>query len=226
MVTISLCTGTACMPTPCGLCTRVRTLAPHLPALTYPHTPTLQEYASPFTPTSCAPSPAGSISSSSSSSAQQQPPRVSSSAHTSTSGRTPLYQCRAAAVAPSPSPEVVRGLTTDAPTVSLRWLRLLAAGSCVPVRAHPSMCWASNSGPCLDMASHTCYTPPLHVCPPAGNVSDGRTPPHTHGTPACALSWPAQDVEYDAVIIGSGMGGLSTAAQLAAKGARTVVLEK
>lgn len=34
------------------------------------------------------------------------------------------------------------------------------------------------------------------------------------------------DVEYDAVIIGSGMGGLSTAAQLAAKGAKVVVLEK
>jgi len=34
------------------------------------------------------------------------------------------------------------------------------------------------------------------------------------------------DVEYDAVIIGSGMGGLATAAQLVAKGARVVVLEK
>lgn len=34
------------------------------------------------------------------------------------------------------------------------------------------------------------------------------------------------DIEYDAVIIGSGMGGLSTAAQLAAKGAKVVVLEK
>ena len=34
------------------------------------------------------------------------------------------------------------------------------------------------------------------------------------------------DIEYDAVIIGSGMGGLSTAAQMAAKGAKVVVLEK
>ena len=34
------------------------------------------------------------------------------------------------------------------------------------------------------------------------------------------------DVLYDAVIVGSGMGGLSTAAQLAAKGAKVVVLEK
>jgi len=34
------------------------------------------------------------------------------------------------------------------------------------------------------------------------------------------------DVEYDAVIIGSGMGGLATAGQLAANGARVVVLEK
>ncbi|KAI3431833.1 hypothetical protein D9Q98_010586 [Chlorella vulgaris] len=34
------------------------------------------------------------------------------------------------------------------------------------------------------------------------------------------------DIEYDAVIIGSGMGGLSTAAQMAAQGAKVVVLEK
>jgi prolycopene isomerase len=34
------------------------------------------------------------------------------------------------------------------------------------------------------------------------------------------------DIEYDAVIIGSGMGGLATAAQLVAKGAKVVVLEK
>jgi prolycopene isomerase len=34
------------------------------------------------------------------------------------------------------------------------------------------------------------------------------------------------DVEYDAVIVGSGMGGLTTAAQLAIKGAKVVVLEK
>ncbi|GAX80223.1 hypothetical protein CEUSTIGMA_g7661.t1 [Chlamydomonas eustigma] len=34
------------------------------------------------------------------------------------------------------------------------------------------------------------------------------------------------DVEYDAVIIGSGMGGLATAAQMVAKGAKVLVLEK
>ena len=34
------------------------------------------------------------------------------------------------------------------------------------------------------------------------------------------------DVEYDAVIIGGGMGGLTTATQLAAKGAKVIVLEK
>jgi hypothetical protein len=34
------------------------------------------------------------------------------------------------------------------------------------------------------------------------------------------------DVLYDAVIIGSGMGGLATASQLVAKGARVLVLEK
>lgn len=37
---------------------------------------------------------------------------------------------------------------------------------------------------------------------------------------------PPTDIEYDAVIVGSGMGGLSTATQLAASGAKVVVLEK
>lgn len=34
------------------------------------------------------------------------------------------------------------------------------------------------------------------------------------------------DVEYDAVVIGGGMGGLTAATQLAAKGAKVIVLEK
>ncbi len=34
------------------------------------------------------------------------------------------------------------------------------------------------------------------------------------------------DEEYDAVIIGAGMGGLTTASQMAAKGAKVLVLEK
>ena len=34
------------------------------------------------------------------------------------------------------------------------------------------------------------------------------------------------DVIYDAIVIGSGMGGLATAAQMVAKGAKVLVLEK
>ena len=34
------------------------------------------------------------------------------------------------------------------------------------------------------------------------------------------------DIEYDAIIIGSGMGGLATAAKMVAKGAKVLVLEK
>ncbi len=44
--------------------------------------------------------------------------------------------------------------------------------------------------------------------------------------PAAAAAKAPTDIVYDAVIIGSGMGGLSTAAQMAAKGAKVVVLEK
>jgi prolycopene isomerase len=34
------------------------------------------------------------------------------------------------------------------------------------------------------------------------------------------------DIEYDAIIIGSGMGGLATAAKMVSKGAKVLVLEK
>lgn len=48
----------------------------------------------------------------------------------------------------------------------------------------------------------------------------------TSSAPATSAHAPT-DVEYDAVVIGSGMGGLTTATQLAAKGMRNVlVLEK
>ncbi len=45
---------------------------------------------------------------------------------------------------------------------------------------------------------------------------------HTHADPRGH----AGDVEYDAVVIGGGMGGLTAATQLAANGARVIVLEK
>lgn len=51
-------------------------------------------------------------------------------------------------------------------------------------------------------------------------------PPAAAATEAPAASRAPTDIEYDAVIIGSGMGGLSTAAQMASKGAKVVVLEK
>ena len=35
-----------------------------------------------------------------------------------------------------------------------------------------------------------------------------------------------EEAEYDAVVIGGGMGGLTAATQLAAKGAKVIVLEK
>lgn len=54
----------------------------------------------------------------------------------------------------------------------------------------------------------------------------------THSTRSCSrqvrqlnTDAPA-DVEYDAIIIGSGMGGLATAAVMSSKGAKVLVLEK
>lgn len=40
------------------------------------------------------------------------------------------------------------------------------------------------------------------------------------------LSGPDPNVLYDAIIVGGGMGGLTTASQMAAKGAKVLVLEK
>ncbi len=37
---------------------------------------------------------------------------------------------------------------------------------------------------------------------------------------------PDASIMYDAIIIGGGMGGLTTASQMAAKGAKVLVLEK
>jgi prolycopene isomerase len=56
-------------------------------------------------------------------------------------------------------------------------------------------------------------------------ASASQATPSPAASSSSAPSAPT-DVEYDAVIIGSGMGGLSTAAQMAAKGAKVVVLEK
>ncbi len=81
----------------------------------------------------------------------------------------------------------------------------------------------------------------------AGSVSDRRTPYFFLGSPArysmedgfldsvermsdiTAATLPTQDrsidQQYDAIVIGSGMGGLVTATQLASKGAKVLVLE-
>ncbi|KAG1653437.1 hypothetical protein FOA52_006948 [Chlamydomonas sp. UWO 241] len=56
-------------------------------------------------------------------------------------------------------------------------------------------------------------TAPADVYPPADLVAGLRTDA-------------PQDVEYDCIVIGSGMGGLATAVQMSAKGAKVLVLEK
>ncbi|KAK9809036.1 hypothetical protein WJX72_008256 [[Myrmecia] bisecta] len=69
---------------------------------------------------------------------------------------------------------------------------------------------------------------PAHV---AGSASSSDTSSDerrsTRSSPSTASTSQAPtDLEYDAVIVGGGMGGLTTATQMAAKGARVVVLEK
>lgn len=58
------------------------------------------------------------------------------------------------------------------------------------------------------------------VCSVAAPEKEASRPQRLHSDD------PSTDVLYDAVIIGSGMGGLATATQLASNGAKVVVLEK
>ena len=48
----------------------------------------------------------------------------------------------------------------------------------------------------------------------------------TQSTPAILNTTADPSIEYDAIVIGSGMGGLATAAQMVSKGAKVLVLEK
>jgi choline dehydrogenase-like flavoprotein len=49
---------------------------------------------------------------------------------------------------------------------------------------------------------------------------------HTAAAAAQHAQQAPTDILYDAVIVGGGMGGLTTATQMAAKGAKVLVLEK
>jgi prolycopene isomerase len=50
--------------------------------------------------------------------------------------------------------------------------------------------------------------------------------PYPDAAASAALNTEAEDVLYDAVVVGGGMGGLTAAAKLAAAGGRVLVLEK
>lgn len=100
--------------------------------------------------------------------------------------------------------------------------RLAPAAPAAPQRAAVRH-QATRSGPSTRQAAQ-----PLS---PAGGRPAAAAPRPRTRTAAAATEAPARaraptDIEYDAVIIGSGMGGLSTAAQMASKGAKVVVLEK
>ena len=51
-------------------------------------------------------------------------------------------------------------------------------------------------------------------------------PPVQKAQKACKAPGPDPSILYDAVVVGGGMGGLTTASQMAAKGAKVLVLEK
>jgi hypothetical protein len=80
------------------------------------------------------------------------------------------------------------------------------AGGLQPAARQPAIRWDRCRRPfvCPRAAKHDPY-------PPADRHIETSAP---------------TDVEYDAVIVGGGMGGLTTAAKLVTKGAKVVVLEK
>lgn len=77
-----------------------------------------------------------------------------------------------------------------------------------------------NSYKCLRKQQRTLKCPKL-VCQAAQQTAN-----RPHPAVIRDQGQAPTDVEYDAVIIGSGMGGLTTAARMAAKGAKVLVLEK
>lgn len=88
----------------------------------------------------------------------------------------------------------------------LPWCPLLHASQLLSAEPSTSSAQTTRRSSIRAAAAHTTY-------PPASLVAQ---------LPADAPT----DVLYDAVIIGSGMGGLATAARMAAKGAKVLVLEK
>jgi NADPH-dependent 2,4-dienoyl-CoA reductase/sulfur reductase-like enzyme len=66
-----------------------------------------------------------------------------------------------------------------------------------------------------------------HLLPstaPAASTSASSAEPALRPTPAAERASP--DVEWDAVVVGAGFGGLAAATQLAAAGAKVAVLER
>lgn len=96
------------------------------------------------------------------------------------------------------------------------------AAPAAPQRAaarHQKSCSRPSTRPAAQPARQAGWRPAAAAPRPA-------TRPAAAATEAPARARAPTDIEYDAVIIGSGMGGLSTAAQMACKGAKVVVLEK
>lgn len=74
--------------------------------------------------------------------------------------------------------------------------------------------------------AHQCSTRRRISRPPVAALSAAAMPAQHQQPVATKHGGAPTDIEYDAVIVGSGMGGLTTACQMAAKGAKVVVLEK
>ena len=96
---------------------------------------------------------------------------------------------------------------------------------------------ATPADPCLQGPTTQRGAPTPQPTPSPRPLSPARGPPPSQAV-AQRVAYPPQevskqlnveaptDVEYDAVIVGGGMGGLATASQLVAKGAKVLVLEK
>lgn len=98
---------------------------------------------------------------------------------------------------------------------------------------HPQNVVIPNAGPASALFSRHrhhrqsrlfLHSPPYYLR--NDNSITCESSPSTEASTSSQQQQAPTDIEYDAVIVGSGMGGLTTAAQLAAKGCKVVVLEK
>ena len=94
--------------------------------------------------------------------------------------------------------------------------------SSIPITMHVAMTSRSNGATASRSRANTTVKIPRR----ARSIAAAAVPSSSSSSQQQHSAKASPDIEYDAIVIGSGMGGLTTASQLAAAGQRVAVLER